>query len=203
MLPPNILLALATFSLVSSITPGPNNLMLLASGVNFGLRRTMPHMLGVGIGFPLMVAVVGLGLSGVFQAAPGLYDALKWMGAAYMLWLAWRIANAGPVQAGEAARGQPMTFLAAAAFQWVNPKAWVMAVTAVATYSVPDRFGLSVLLVAGVFGLVGLPSIGLWAACGLALRRLLADPRHVALFNRAMALLLVASLWPLAAELLH
>lgn len=156
-MPPDILLALVTFAFVTSITPGPNNLMLLASGLNFGVRRTVPHMLGIGIGFTAMVLAVGLGLSGVFRAAPLLYGALKWVGAAYMLWLAWRIAHSGPVGAGAEARGQPMSFLAAAAFQWVNPKAWVMAVTANATYAAAGSI-TGVAIVAGVFGLVNIPS---------------------------------------------
>ena len=198
---PDVLLALLAFAFVTYITPGPNNLMLLASGLNFGIRRTVPHMLGIGIGFNIMVLAVGLGLSGVFRAAPVLYEALKWVGAAYMLWLAWRIAHAGPVGVGAEARGQPMSFLAAAAFQWVNPKAWVMAVTANATYAAAGSI-TGVAIVAGVFGLVNLPSVSVWAAFGAGLRRLLANPRHVAWFNRAMAVLLVLSLWPLVAGLL-
>ena len=196
-----MLLALVTFAFVTSITPGPNNLMLLASGLNFGIRRTVPHMLGIGIGFTVMVLAVGLGLSGVFRAAPLLYEALKWVGAAYMLWLAWRIAHAGPVEEGMEARGQPMSFLAAAAFQWVNPKAWVMAVTANATYAAAGSI-TGVAMVAGVFGLVNLPSVSVWAAFGAGLRRVLANPRHVAWFNRAMAALLVLSLWPLIANMI-
>lgn len=198
---PDVLLALVAFAFVTSITPGPNNLMLLASGLNFGVRRTVPHMLGIGVGFTVMVMAVGLGLSGVFRAAPVLYEVLKWTGAGYMLWLAWRIAQSGPVNADPAARGQPMSFLAAAAFQWVNPKAWVMAVSAIATYGTPGSVG-SMVLIAGVFGLVNLPSVSLWAAFGAGLRRLLSDARHVVLFNRTMAALLVLSLWPLVADAL-
>ena len=198
---PDVLLALVAFAFVTSITPGPNNLMLLASGLNFGVRRTVPHMLGIGVGFTVMVMAVGLGLSGVFRAAPVLYEVLKWTGAGYMLWLAWRIAQSGPVNADPAARGQPMSFLAAAAFQWVNPKAWVMGVSAIATYSTPGSVG-SIVLIAAVFGLVNLPSVSLWAACGAGLRRVLSDARHVVLFNRTMAALLVLSLWPLVADAL-
>ena len=198
---PDILLALATFAFVTSITPGPNNLMLLASGLNFGVRRTVPHMLGIGVGFTVMVLAVGLGLSGVFRVVPALYEVLKWVGAAYMLWLAWQIAHAGPVGPEPGARGRPMSFLAAAAFQWVNPKAWVMAVTAIPTYAGAGGV-TAVVIVAGVFGLVNLPSVSLWALCGAGLRRVLAEPRRVVLFNRAMAALLVLSLWPLVAGFL-
>lgn len=198
---PDVLLALVAFAFVTSITPGPNNLMLLASGLNFGVRRTVPHMLGIGIGFTVLVVAVGLGLSGVFRAAPVLYEVLKWMGAAYMLWLAWRIARSGPVSTDPDTRGHPMSFLGAAAFQWVNPKAWVMAVTAIATYGTPGS-STSIVLIAVVFGLVNLPSVSLWAAFGAGLRRVLSDARHVTMFNRTMAALLVLSLWPLVSDAL-
>lgn len=200
-MPLDLLLALLLFAFVTSITPGPNNLMLLASGVNFGLRRTLPHILGVGIGFAVMVALVGLGLGQVLEAWPQAYTAMRVAGVAYLLWLAWKLAGAGAVRPGDgAAEGRPMTFLGAAAFQWVNPKGWVMAVTATATYTVPDRFTASALLVALVFGLVGLPASGSWAVFGVWLRRWLAEPRIVRAFNVAMAVLLVLSLWPLVAE---
>jgi len=119
---PDLLTALAAFAFVSSITPGPNNLMLLASGVNFGFRRTVPHMLGIGIGFTLMVVLVGLGLAGVFTAWPPARPALRIAATGYMLWLAWKIANAAPPESAKTS-ARPLTFLQAAAFQWVNPKA--------------------------------------------------------------------------------
>ena len=130
---------LALFALVSSITPGPNNVMLATSGLNFGFRRTIPHLLGVSIGFTLMVFLVGVGLGSVFQQVPALYTVLKYAGAAYLLYLAWKIANAGEMKDG-VSRARPMTFLQAAAFQWVNPKAWVMAVGIIATYTPPSFF---------------------------------------------------------------
>lgn len=195
----DLLLALMGFTIVTSITPGPNNMMLLASGVNFGFSRTIPHMLGISIGFTLMTALVGLGLGEIFQRMPVLYTALKYAGAAYMLWLAWGIAHSGPVGDGDA-RGKPMTFLQAAAFQWVNPKAWVMAVGAISTYSQPANYTISVLLIAAIFGAVNLPTVSLWAAFGSAMRRFLRDPVIVRWFNYGMALLLVASLWPIVAE---
>jgi threonine/homoserine/homoserine lactone efflux protein len=202
--PLDMFLALLLFAFVTSVTPGPNNLMLLASGVNFGLRRTVPHLLGVGLGFAVMVALVGLGLGRVLAAWPQAYTAMKVAGVAYLLWLAWKLAGAGAVRpeegGGDAPRGRPMTFLGAAAFQWVNPKGWVMAVTSTATYSVPDRFTASALLVALVFGVVGLPASGSWAVFGVWLRRWLAEPRIVRVFNVSMAGLLVLSLWPLVAE---
>jgi threonine/homoserine/homoserine lactone efflux protein len=197
----DLFLALIGFAFVTSITPGPNNMMLLASGVNFGFTRTIPHMLGISCGFTLMVALIGFGLGEVFQRVPVLYSVLKFTGAVYMLWLAWAIAHSGPVGDGEV-QGKPMTFLQAAAFQWVNPKAWVMGIGAIATYSQPDNYLTSIVLIAGIFGLVNLPSVGVWAAFGSALRQFLRNPVIVRWFNWAMALLLVASLWPILADLI-
>lgn len=201
MLPPDALLALIAFGFVTSITPGPNNLMLLASGVNFGFRATIPHMLGIGIGFVVMVVLVGLGFGQMFALLPWLHVVLKVLGTLYMLYLAWRLANGGGIGESERPK-QPMTFLQAAAFQWVNPKAWAMAVSAIAAYTVPDQFSLSILVIGLVFGAVNLPSVSCWALFGLWLRRFLSDPRTVRRFNLAMAALLVASLWPVAAEFL-
>lgn len=195
MMTASLLWGLVLFAFVTSITPGPNNLMLLASGVNFGFRRSLPHMLGVALGFTLMVALVGLGLAALFAAVPVLMVLLKVAGAAYMVFLAVHIARAGGPAEGEGS-GRPMSFLGAAAFQWVNPKAWIMALTACATYSVPDAYAASVLVVALVFGLVNLPSIASWVLFGSALRAALRTPSVLRLFNVSMAVLLVASLVP-------
>jgi threonine/homoserine/homoserine lactone efflux protein len=197
----DLILALIGFAFVTSITPGPNNMMLLASGVNFGFRRTIPHMLGIGIGFTLMVALIGFGLGEVFARVPLIYTMLKYIGAAYMLFLAYKIANSGPISAEGEVKGKPMTFLQAAAFQWVNPKAWVMAVSAIATYTQPEAYIASVLLISFVFGAVNLPSVSSWAVFGVAMRRLLTNPRAVRVFNITMAVLLVASLWPIVDDL--
>jgi len=192
------LLALAAFAFVTSITPGPNNLMLMASGANFGVRRTVPHMLGVALGFVFMTVLVGAGLAQAFVAVPQLYTALKVVSVAYLLFLSWKIATAPPP--GEAARaGRPMTFLAAAAFQWVNPKAWAMALTAVSVYT-PSQTTAGILAVAIVFSIVNLPSVGTWAVLGQGMRRVLTNPVRMKAFNVLMAVLLVASLYPV---LLH
>ncbi|HAP26817.1 MULTISPECIES: LysE family translocator [unclassified Achromobacter] len=193
---------LALFALVSSITPGPNNVMLASSGLNFGFRRSVPHLLGVNLGFTLMIFLVGVGLGSVFQQTPVLYTVLKYAGAAYLLYLAWKIANSGPLDEGEA-RGKPFTFLQAAAFQWVNPKAWVMAVGVVATYTPQNGFFANLVIATLVCGIVNLPSIGIWVTFGTALRRVLHRPAAIRAFNVGMALLLVASLYPVALELLH
>ena len=190
--------ALVLFATVSSVTPGPNNMMLLASGVNFGFRRTVPHMLGIGIGFTVMVAAVGLGLGEVFRAFPLAQTTLKFAGAVYMIWLAWKIANTGPVGEGDA-QGRPMTFLGAAAFQWVNPKAWLMAITAVSTYT-NGHSVVGALLVAAAFGAVNLPCVSLWALFGTAMRSVLGDAGRVRIFNWAMASLLILSLYPIFKE---
>lgn len=197
--PAALLWGLAVFCFVSSITPGPNNIMLMTSGVNFGVRRTMPHMLGVGLGFTAMVAGVGLGLAGVIARYPGFLAALRWIGAAYMVWLAIKLARAAPLRAGDA-RGRPMTFLQAAAFQWVNPKAWIMALTAVATYTDPADYTRTVLFVAAMFGVVNLPCISTWVVFGTALRGALQRPAVLRAFNWTMGLLLIASLYPVFTE---
>jgi len=186
-------LALAAFALVSSITPGPNNLMLMASGANFGLRRTVPHMLGVGIGFALMIFLVGVGLVGLFALWPPSMTVLKIGGIAYMLWLARKIASSAPPSPAVKSSSRPMTFAQAALFQWVNPKAWTMALTAVTVYA-PRHDLQAVGLVALVFGAVNLPSVSSWAGLGTVLRRWLASPLRLRLFNWTMAALLVASL---------
>ena len=192
----DLLLGLAAFAFASSVTPGPNNMMLMASGANFGFRRTLPHMLGVALGFVAMAVLVGLGLMQVFARWPILHDILMVVSVAYLLWLAWRIANAAPKAAEAGAR--PMTFLEAAAFQWVNPKAWTMALTAVTVYA-PDRSLAALAAVAAIFGAINLPSVGSRAALGVLTRRALAAPARLRLFNRAMARLPVASLCPVPA----
>ena len=188
-----ILLALVAFAFVSSVTPGPNNVMLMASGANFGMRRTLPHMLGVALGFGAMVALLGLGVDRLITGAPRVAEAMKWISLAYMLWLAWKIANsAAPIGTGEAG-ARPMSFLAACAFQWINPKAWMMGLGALSAYSAGAGGALTVAL---IFTAVNLPSVAIWAAMGQGLRGVLQEPGRLLLFNRAMAVLLVVSMLP-------
>lgn len=195
----DLLLAFVAFGFVTAVTPGPNNVMLLASGVNFGFFRSVPHILGTAVGMVVMIASVGVGLGGLIQAYPVLYDVLRWVGAAYLLYLAWRIARSGAPKAASTG-GRPLGFLGAAAFQWVNPKSWVMVVGAVTAYVPLDGYFRNLLLVAAVFGVVAAPSVGVWAAFGTALRRFLEAPGRVRAFNLAMALLLVLSLYPILTE---
>ncbi len=201
-MPAELVAALAVFAFVTSITPGPNNALLLTSGVNHGFRATVPHMLGISIGFSVMLLAVGFGLGQALGSFPAFYQVLRVASVAYMLWLAWKIASAPPPAAGDgAARSRPMTFLQAAAFQWVNPKAWSMCLTAVPAYSLPNRFTFTMAVMAAVFAMVNLPCIAVWTGFGVSLRRLLQDWRRVRIFNVVMALLLVVSLWPMISDL--
>jgi threonine/homoserine/homoserine lactone efflux protein len=191
---PDLLLALIGYAFVTSVTPGPNNLMLMASGANFGFRRSLPHMLGISLGHMAMVLLLGLGLAGAFHAWPPGLTLLKLASAAYMLWLAWKIAHAAAPEPGRAG-GRPFSFLQAAAFQWVNPKAWAMALTALSVHAGDGGAG-AVAVVAAVFAAVNLPSVSVWTLAGQELRRLLTNPARLRGFNWTMAALLVLSLWP-------
>ncbi len=190
------LLALFLFAFTTSITPGPNNMMLFASGVNFGFVRTIPHMIGIGAGFLSLLVAVGLGLGALLHSVPLIYTVLKFAGGAYLIWIAWKIATSRSLSEGSAGV-VPMTFLQAAAFQWVNPKAWVMAVSAMATYTSEDSYLASVMIVGLIFAIVNVPSVSTWAGFGSALRQWLSDPVRLKWFNITMAVLLVVSLWPM------
>lgn len=192
---PELLTALTAFAFVSSITPGPNNLMLLSSGANFGFKRSIPHMLGIGFGFVFMLIMVGLGLLQVFDAFPISYDILKIVSITYLLYLAWKIANTAPQTRNMTSTAKPLSFLQAASFQWVNPKAWTMGLTAMSVYS-PERTLQSVFIVAAVFGVVNLPSISAWTVMGQQLQRFLTSHLRFRVFNGTMAGLLVLSLYP-------
>lgn len=193
-------LAFSLFAFVSSITPGPNNTMMLASGVNFGFARSLRHMTGITLGFCLMILLMGLGLGTVFARYPLLYTVLRYAGGAYMLYLAWKIFRSAPaadtVTPGTA-QARPMGFTAAAAFQWVNPKAWVMALGAITTYLPAQHSLWQLLALIGVMGVINLPSTGSWALFGSGMRRHLQQPRFLRIFNTLAALALVASLYPL------
>jgi threonine/homoserine/homoserine lactone efflux protein len=189
------LFGLILFALVSSITPGPNNLMLMASGANYGFRRTIPHILGVGIGFTVMVLLVGVGLMQIFDLFPVSYQILKVASVVYLVYLAWKIATAAAPTDAKLTAGKPFTFIQAALFQWVNPKAWTMALTAISIYS-PTQGFLAVAFVAGVFGIINLPCVSLWTSLGLSLQRLLTSSVRLRAFNAVMAVLLISSLYP-------
>lgn len=192
-------LALLIFAFVASVTPGPNNLMLLASGVNHGFRKTLPHMMGIAGGFGSLLMAVGLGLGALLTAFPQLHLGLKVAGGAYLLYLAWKIATARSIEDRGERTKKPMTFWAAALFQWVNPKAWVMGLTAMGLYANPDMPLLSTLLVTAAFVVVNFPSVSVWAGFGQVLRGFLADPTRLKWFNITMGVLLASTLWPMLA----
>lgn len=196
----DLLAALLLFVVVTLITPGPNNAMLMTTGLTYGFRRGLPHLMGVAIGFGVMVLAVGLGLGAVIAAVPMIYTVLKYAGAAYLLYLAWQIATATPTFATAEAEGTPITFMQAAAFQWLNPKGWVMAVGAVSTYAGVAPYPVNMALIACLFGMLGILSSGVWLGFGTGLRQILRSPRAVRVVNIVLALLLVASLWPVLAD---
>ena len=187
-----LILAVATFAFVTSATPGPNNIMLTASGVNFGYRRTLPHMLGIICGMATMNIAVGLGLGAVFTQFPLVQQILRVVGSAYLLWLAWQLltfSSLGKTKEG----GKPFTFMQAAAFQYVNPKAWVMVISANASFALlGEGYWLSVGLIVMAYMLIGLPSISIWAGFGQYIRRFLGKPRILKVFNLGMSVLTAA-----------
>ena len=190
--------AFLPFAVVAAFTPGPNNLLLAASGANFGIRRTVPHLLGVMCGFPLLVLAVGLGLGSVFQRHPDIHTVLKFGGAVFLTYLAWRIATAGPGTT-DTTPGRPLTFLEAVLFQWVNPKAWIFAVTAIATYTtVGGRASVEIAVILAICVVVTVGSTIAWTGFGVGLSRFLQEsPRALRAFNVGMALLLVLSIVPM------
>lgn len=200
-MPLELFLGLATFAAVTCFTPGPNNTMLMASGINFGMRRTTPHVLGVTLGFAFMVLAVGLGIGQALVASPIVYKGLKLIAVAYLLWLAWGIAVSGGVPEGEAG-ARPLSFLEACAFQWVNPKGWIMAVGATTSYAVAGSQLASAAMIAGVFAVIGFALSASWAVFGSGFRLMLGRPGLVRVVNVVLAVLLVASLYPVVGELM-
>lgn len=191
-----ILTALTTFAFVSSITPGPNNLMLMSSGANFGFKLTIPHMLGVSLGFVLMVCLVGSGLIQIYDIYPITYQILKVFSVIYLVYLAFKIATSKPIDEQEISTAKPFSFIQAVVFQWINPKAWTMALTAISVYA-PSKSMESILLVGVIFGAINLPSVGIWTVLGQQLNRFLTSDIKLKIFNITMALLLIASLYPM------
>jgi threonine/homoserine/homoserine lactone efflux protein len=185
------------FAFSMSATPGPNNAMVTASGASWGLWRTLPHMLGVSVGFPLMLLAVAFGAGEVIRSHPWMQDLLRWAGAAYLVWLAWRIATAEPSAGEGQAGGRPFSFFEAALFQWVNPKAWIIALSAVATYTTAPR---EAAVLAAIFLAVTLPVLAGWTLVGVGAARLLRSPAGLRAFNWAMAALLLLSLVPVLLE---
>jgi threonine/homoserine/homoserine lactone efflux protein len=197
-LTPQLAIAATLFCFAGALTPGPNNVMLLASGVNFGFARTLPHIVGVVAGYTFLLFVVAIGLGEAVLAHPLAWQALRAAGVLYLVWLAWKIATARGAAKGEA-RGAPFTFLQAAAFQWVNVKGVLVAVSAVAAFVRPADFAATLALLLAVATLATMASTTVWTLFGSGLRGLLNEPRRARVFNLAMALLLLASAYPMLA----
>lgn len=192
---PDFVLGTATLIFATSVTPGPNNIMLMASGTNFGIRRTVPHWLGVSIGMVILICVAGFGAARILETHPMLQQAMRLVCGLYMLWLAWKIATAA-ASGNRHTDARPLSFLQAAAFQWINPKVWAIVLTAISLHA-SDGQGARVVAVACIAGLVNFPSVGLWVVAGTKLHALLQRPGYLRLFNVSMALLLIASLAPI------
>ena len=189
-------LALFVFAGIAAFTPGPNNTLLMASGMNFGFRRTLPMVAGITIGFPLMIGLIGLGLGRIFEVYPVFYQVLKYAGAAYMLYLAWKIATAQRSNGGES-DAKPIGFLQTCLFQWINPKGWIMAITSLSAYTVASHYYSGVAIVVATFMFMGITSALTWAGFGAVLKGVMNDPRYFRAINVTLAVLLVLSLVPM------
>lgn len=193
------LLAVTGFAITMSITPGPNNIMVTASAANFGVARSVPHIMGISIGFPVMLVALGLGPGQLLIAYPQVHLGLKIAGAVYLVYLAWKIATASGTGQGES-RGTPLTFMQAALFQWLNPKAWVIALGALTAYTtVGGDVMRETLIIAAIFVPTCVLALAVWAVGGVALRQVLQSPKALRIFNAVMALLLLATLVPMLA----
>jgi len=198
-----LFISFVIFGVIAAVTPGPNNVMLTTTGLNFGVRRGIPHLLGICIGFPVMLALIGVGFGTLFQLFPVLHEIIKVVGIVYLVYLAWKIANAKG-SADEASSSRPINFWQAAAFQWINPKAWVMGSSALAAYtSLDDNFFLQVVIICTSFAVITFPCAGAWLVFGAGLQHFLKDPRHRKIFNVVMALLLIASILPVVWDMLQ
>jgi len=195
----SLLTGLVLFCFVSSITPGPNNLMLMATGANFGARRAAPHASGIVLGFTFMIVAIGLGVAQLFQIYPLAHQLLGVVSVIYLIYLAYKTATARTNLDSPEPTGKPITFWQAAAFQWVNPKAWTMALAAVTVYAPQPVTYKEVIVVAAIFGAINLPCISVWLMLGVKMRRFLTTPARLRGFNWTMAGLLILSLAPIAA----
>ncbi len=193
----SLYLSILLFAFASGITPGPNNMMILSSGLNYGIRRSMPHMAGIALGFTFMLLVIGLGMGTLFDRLPILHRIIQVVGVVYMLYLAWKIASA-PVQDIQTGDARPFSFWQAFLFQWVNPKAWVMGTGAFATYTNMDsNIYVQMLIITLIFAITTVPCLLVWAGLGASLQHLLQKPAYQQWFNRIMGVLLVLSIIPI------
>ena len=192
-----MIISITSFALASTMTPGPNNIMLLSSGLTFGYKRTIPHALGINFGFPVMVICVGLGVGKLFEVFPFVYTVLKVVGISYLFWMAWHIANTKGSPATQNKNDKPFTFFQAALFQWVNPKAWVVAITSTAAFITDHQIAfIQVMIIACIFFLCGILSTNSWSLGGVMLKRFIQNERLIKIFNITMAILIVGSILP-------
>jgi len=197
-----ILLGFILYSFVAAITPGPNNIMLLASGLNFGFKRSISHMCGITIGFALMLVIVGAGIHQVFDAYPIIHIIMQYLSTVYIIYLAIKIAFSPTINVSNTSSNiRPMTFFNALMFQWINPKAWMMGVVALTSYSLHNYYPLNIFLITSIATIVGIPSLCFWAYCGSYLKRYLEKPHYLKIFNLLMGLLLIISIIPTLIEL--
>lgn len=194
-------LAIWLFALSTTITPGPNNIMIMASGVNFGAKKSIPHLLGICFGFPPMILVLGLGFNAILSTYPIIHESIQIIGVLYLLYLAWLIANSSPSSL-DGVVPKPSSFIKAALFQWLNPKAWIMAMGAISAYtSAGSNFLGQILYITFVFFAVAIPCLSIWLILGTKLKRYLQAAKHQQIFNKSMATLLVISILPVLVTL--
>lgn len=195
------LLSVALFAISSSVTPGPNNIMVMTSGVNFGVKKTLPLLLGICVGFTFMLLLVGLGFGQLFYVFPQLDLVIKTLGTAYLLYLAWQIAQSGNVSAA-GGQSKPLGFMKGALFQWVNGKAWVVAIGAISAFTtVGDTYMSQNLTIAMTFFVASFPCVGVWLMFGSVLRQYLQKPSYLRLFNLTMSILLAISVLPVVIDI--
>lgn len=195
--------AVMFFAFSTTITPGPNNVMIMSSGVNYGIKASLGHLMGICFGFPFMVLLIGLGFGIVFEQYPNLHQIIKLLGIIYLVWLAWHIASAEPKRI-EQGHSKPLNFYQAVLFQWVNGKAWVMASGAIAAFTtLQGVYWQEVLIISSAFFVVAFPCVGIWLICGAMLRKVLTKAIFQRVFNISMALILVLSMLPVMIELWH
>ena len=196
-----MLISISTFTLSTVLSPGPNNIMLLSSGLTFGYKKTIPHILGVMLGFPLMVIIVGLGMGVIFEQYPIALKILKIVGILYLFWMAYKIATNSSTYSNDNSNSQPFTFIQSAGFQWVNPKAWIMAITSVSVFVIDGNSSfIQVFVIAFIYMLSGVISTNTWALGGVFLKSIIKNEKSIKIFNIIMAVLLVASVLPLVFE---
>jgi threonine/homoserine/homoserine lactone efflux protein len=192
-----MLISIVSFTLATVLTPGPNNIMMLSSGLTFGYKKTIPHMIGVAIGFPLMVIAVGLGIGVMFESFPIVYKVLKYIGISYLLWMAYKIATSNDSYENKTQNTKPFTFIQAALFQWLNPKAWIMAISSTTSFIVSNHnTTLQVLIIAFIYFLSGIISTNTWTLGGVFLNKFIKNKNSVKIFNITMALFIVLSVIP-------